>query len=149
MTELLMFGAGIEIIIIGVFLMIGVFIGEHITNKSVSNNVETDNKRISSVDNINNVYDNHNNSMSVSDMAGIHREDNIGRNMGCVGCYEHGEITNLCAIIALKNIKREMQTMLTPVEIDALNKAVDNTIIVEKLKAFIDNVELEDIDIDE
>ena len=42
-----------------------------------------------------------------------------------------------------------MQTMLTPIEINALNKAVDNTITVEKLKAFIDNVELEDIDIDE
>lgn len=149
MTELLMFGAGIEIIIIGVFLMIGVFIGEHITNKSVSNNVETDNKRVSSVDNINNAYDSYNNSMSVSDMAGIHREDNIRHNMGCVGCYENGEITNLCTIIALKNIKREMQNILTSVEKDALDKAVNNTITVEKLEAFIDNVELEDIDIDE
>ena len=34
-------------------------------------------------------------------------------------------------------------------EIDALNKAVDNTITVEKLKAFVNNVKLEDIDIDE
>ena len=54
-------------------------------------------------------------------------------------CYENGEITNLCAIIALKNLLRDMDKMLSPIEKDALKKGVDNTMTVEKLKAFIDN----------
>lgn len=74
---------------------------------------------------------------------------NRKQNIQSTKCYENGEITNLCTIIALKNIKREISTILSDIEKDAIDKAVDNTIRVEKLKAFIDNVELEDIDIDE
>ncbi len=82
-------------------------------------------------------------------MGNHHRQVNNRQDIQSTRCYENGEITNLCTIIALKNIEREFRTMLTPIEIDAIDKAVDNTTTVEKLKAFIDNVELEDIDIDE
>lgn len=115
----------------------------------IPKNVESDNRNIRDRDNNRNFYDSRINDLYDSSMGNIHGQESSGRNIQTTRCYENGEITNLCTIIALKNVKREMQTMLTPIEIDALNKAVDNTITVEKLKAFINNVELEDIDIDE
>lgn len=115
----------------------------------IPKDVESDNRNIRDKHNNSHIYNNRIDNLYNSSMGNIHRQEFSGRNIQTTRCYENGEITNLCAIIALKNIKREMQNMLTSVEIDALNKAVDNTITVEKLKAFIDNVELEDIDIDE
>ena len=115
----------------------------------ISKNMENNNQNIRDRDDNRNLYDSRINDLLDSSVGNIHRQESSGRNIQTTRCYENGEITNLCTIIALKNVKREMQTMLTPIEIDALNKAVDNTITVEKLKAFIDNVELEDIDIDE
>ena len=115
----------------------------------IPKDVESNNRNIRDRDNNRNFYDSRINDLYDSSMGNIHGQESSGRNIQTTRCYENGEITNLCTIIALKNVKREMQTMLTPIEIDALNKAVDNTITVEKLKAFINNVELEDIDIDE
>lgn len=115
----------------------------------IPKDVENNNRNIRDRDNNRDFYDSRINDLYDSSMGNIYGQESSGRNIQTTRCYENGEITNLCTIIALKNVKREMQTMLTPVEIDALNKAVDNTITVEKLKAFIDNVELEDIDIDE
>lgn len=115
----------------------------------ISKDVESDNRHIRDRDNNRNIYNNRIDNLYDSSMGNIHGQESSGRNIQTTRCYQNGEITNLCTIIALKNVKREMQTMLTSIEIDALNKAVDNTITVEKLKAFIDNVELEDIDIDE
>lgn len=118
-------------------------------DNDIPKNVESNNRNIRDRDNNSHIYNNRIDNLCDSSMGNIHRQESSGRNIQTTRCYENGEITNLCTIIALKNVKREMQTMLTPIEIDALNKAVDNTITVEKLKAFIDNVELEDIDIDE
>ena len=115
----------------------------------ISKDVESNNRNIRDRNNNRDFCDNRINDLFDSSMGNIHRQESNGRNIQTTRCYQNGEITNLCTIIALKNVKREMQTMLTSIEIDALNKAVDNTITVEKLKAFIDNVELEDIDIDE
>ena len=115
----------------------------------IPKDVESNNRNIRDRDNNRDFYDSRINDLYDSSMGNIHGQESSGRNIQTTRCYENGEITNLCTIIALKNVKREMQTMLTPIEIDALNKAVDNTITVEKLKAFINNVELEDIDIDE
>ena len=115
----------------------------------IPKDVENNNRNIRDRNNNRNFYDSRINDLYDSSMGNIHGQESSGRNIQTTRCYENGEITNLCTIIALKNVKREMQTMLTPIEIDALNKAVDNTITVEKLKAFINNVELEDIDIDE
>lgn len=115
----------------------------------IPKDVESNNRNIRDRDNNRNFCDSRINDLLDSSMGNIHGQESSGRNIQTTRCYENGEITNLCTIIALKNVKREMQTMLTSIEIDALNKAVDNTIIVEKLKAFINNVELEDIDIDE
>ena len=115
----------------------------------IPKDVESNNRNIRDRDNNRNFCDSRINDLLDSSMGNIHGQESSGRNIQTTRCYENGEITNLCTIIALKNVKREMQTMLTSIEIDALNKAVDNTITVEKLKAFIDNVELEDIDIDE
>ena len=42
-----------------------------------------------------------------------------------------------------------MNGMLSDVEKDALDKAIDNTITAEKLNAFINNIDLETIDIDD
>lgn len=112
-------------------------------------NVEDTTQRVLCKHNNSHIHNNGTDNLYDSSMGNIHGQESSGRNIQTTRCYENGEITNLCTIIALKNVKREMRTMLTPVEIDALNKAVDNTITVEKLKAFIDNVELEDIDIDE
>ena len=115
----------------------------------IPKDVESNNRNIRDRDNNRDFYDSRINDLYDSSMGNIHGQESSGRNIQTTRCYENGEITNLCTIIALKNVKREMQTMLTPIEIDALNKAVDNTITVEKLKAFINNVKLEDIDIDE
>ena len=115
----------------------------------IPKDVESNNRNIRDRNNNRDFYDSRINDLYDSFMGNIHGQESSGRNIQTTRCYENGEITNLCTIIALKNVKREMQTMLTPIEIDALNKAVDNTITVEKLKAFINNVELEDIDIDE
>ena len=115
----------------------------------IPKDVESNNRNIRDKHNNSHIYNNRIDNLYDSSMGNIHGQESSGRNIQTTQCYENGEITNLCAIIALKNIKREMQNMLTSVEKDALDKAVDNTITVEKLKAFIDNVELEDIDIDE
>ena len=53
-------------------------------------------------------------------------------------CYEDGKITNLCAIIAIKNIKRELKNQLSPLEKDALDKGVESIISMEKLYNFIE-----------
>ena len=115
----------------------------------VTRNNRINNKRTLRRNNNINIDNIRSDNMSNSNMGIFHGEINNRQNMESTKCYENGEIANLCVIIALKNIKRELNKILSPIEIDALNKAVDNTIIVEKLKAFIDNVELEDIDIDE
>lgn len=112
-------------------------------------NVETNNQRVLHTNNNNGICNNGVDNLHDSNMGNNHRQVNNRQDIQPTRCYENGEITNLCTIIALKNIEREFRTMLTPIEIDAIDKAVDNTITVEKLKAFIDNVELEDIDIDE
>lgn len=115
----------------------------------ISKDVESNNQNIRNRDNNRNFYDSRINDLLDSSVGNIHRQESSGRNIQTTQCYENGEITNLCTIIALKNIRREMRTMLSNIEKDAIDKAVDNTITVEKLKAFINNVELEDIDIDE
>lgn len=52
--------------------------------------------------------------------------------------YENGEINNIITIIALTNIKREMEHNLSNLEKDAIDKAIKNTISVEKLYSLID-----------
>lgn len=52
--------------------------------------------------------------------------------------YENGEINNITTIIALTNIKREMERNLSNLEKDAIDKAIKNTMSVEKLYTFID-----------
>lgn len=115
----------------------------------IPKDVESNNRNIWDRPNNSHIYNNRIDNLYDSSMGNIHGQESSGQNIQTTRCYENGEITNLCTIIALKNVKRELNKILSPIEIDALNKAVDNTIIVEKLKAFIDNVELEDIDIDE
>lgn len=115
----------------------------------IPKDVESNNRNIRDRDNNRNFCDSRINDLLDSSVGNIHGQESSRRNIQTTRCYENGEITNLCTIIALKNVKREMQTMLSNIEKDAINKAVDNTITVEKLKAFIDNVEVEDIDIDE
>lgn len=123
------------------------------TIKNVGNDipkdVESNNRNIRDRYNNRNFYDGRINDLLDSYVGNVHGQESSGRNIQTTRCYENGEITNLCTIIALKGIRREMKTMLSNIEKDALDKAVDNTITVEKLKAFIDNAELEDIDIDE
>ena len=143
--EMLMFNIFI-IIIVGIICFMG---GTIFATRNNNNNIETNNQGTLYRYSGNNTHINGTNNMSSSVMGNIHRENTNRQDMGFDRCYENGEITNLCTIIALKNIKREMKTMLSDIEKDALDKAVDNTIIVEKLKAFIDNVDVESIDIDE
>lgn len=159
--EIFMFGS-VALMFAAIFILGVVYIIKDIislvkkNDKSTKNmgndipkDVESDNRNIRDRDNNRNIYNSRINDLYDSSVGNIHRQESSGRNIQTTRCYENGEITNLCAIIAIKNIKREMQTILTPVEKDALDKAVDNTITVEKLKAFIDNVDIEDIDIDE
>ena len=143
--EIFMFNIFI-IIILGMICFMG---GTIFATRNNNNNIKADNQRTFYRHSGNNTYINGTDNMSSSVMGNIHRENNNRQDMEFDRCYENGEITNLCTIIALKSIRREMKTMLSDIEKDALDKAVDNTITVEKLKAFIDNVELEDIDIDE
>ena len=93
------------------------------------------------IENIENKVNKKNNTEINNDIDEIIEKD--------ISCYENGEITNLCTIIALKGIKREMKTMLSNIEKDAIEKAVDNTIRIEKLKTFVDNNDIENVDIDE
>lgn len=118
-------------------------------DNDISKDMENNNQNIRDRDNNRDFYDSRINDLLDSSVGNIHRQESSGRNIQTTRCYENGEITNLCTIIALKNIRREMKTMLSNIEKDALNKAIDNTITVEKLKIFIDNTELKDIDIDE
>ena len=115
----------------------------------IPKDVESNNRNIRNRDNNRNFYNSRINDLLDSSVGNIHGQESSGRNIQTTRCYENGEITNLCVIIALKGIRREMKTMLSNIEKDAIDKAINNTITVEKLKAFIDNVELEDIDIDE
>lgn len=118
-------------------------------DNDIPKDVESNNRNIRDRHNNSHIYNNRIDNLYDSSMGNIHGQESSGRNIQTTRCYENGEITNLCTIIALKNIKREMNTILSNIEKDAIDKAVDNTITVEKLKAFIDNVKLEDIDIDE
>lgn len=52
--------------------------------------------------------------------------------------YENGELNNIVTISVLENIKRELFYKLSNMEKDAIDKAIKNTLSVEKLKAFID-----------
>ena len=149
--EMFMFGIFAGIIFGVIFIGVGSLIDKHNydTNKNVNNSMENNTQRVSNMYNNNSVYDDRTNSLLDSYVGNVHGKFNDRQNIQSNRCYEEGEITNLCTIIALKNIKREMKTMLSGIEKDALDKAVDNTIKIEKLNAFVNNVELEDIDIDE
>ena len=59
-------------------------------------------------------------------------------NMANCKFYKNGELNNPSTIIALENIKREIPHLLSQVENDAIDKAIKNTLSVEKLNAFID-----------
>ena len=102
-------------------------------------NVENTTQRVLCEHNNSHIYNNGTDNLYDNSMGNIYRQESSGRNIQSTRCYENGEITNLCTIIALKNVKREMQTMLTPIEIDALNKAIDNIIKIEKINAFIES----------
>lgn len=54
-------------------------------------------------------------------------------------CYEDGEITNICTMIALKTIKREYRNNLSEIEKDAIDKAIKNTISIENVYNFINS----------
>lgn len=88
------------------------------------------------VDTRNNKTKLHNNNSRTSNISNNDRNDrSMDRNNSC---YKDGELTNLCTIIALKNIKREMTTMLSNMEKDAIDKAIKNTVTVENLYDFIE-----------
>ena len=57
--------------------------------------------------------------------------------------YKKGEISNVGAIVALKNILREMKNMLSEVEKDSIEKGIKALISIEKLYAFIECEEKE------
>ena len=65
-------------------------------------------------------------------------EDILDKKITSDKCYENGELNNICTIIALKNLKREIGHLITNMETDAIDKAIKNTLSVEKLKAFIE-----------
>ena len=78
----------------------------------------------------------HNDNSGVSDVSNNDRDNrSVDRDNSC---YKNGELTNLCTIIVLKNIKREMTTMLSNMEKDAIDKAVKNTIKVQNLYDYIE-----------
>lgn len=57
-------------------------------------------------------------------------------------CYdENGEITNVCAMIALKTIKRERKNNLSEIEKDAIEKGIKSIMALEKVYDFIENNE--------
>lgn len=64
-------------------------------------------------------------------------EDILDKKITSDKCYENGELNNICTIIALKNLKREIGHLITNMETDAIDKAIKNTLSVEKLNIFI------------
>ena len=134
------------LIILGLILFMG---GIIFANRNNYNNIKNNNQKILYRNNNNNANNDVDNNLSNNIMGNNYKQFNNRQNIQSNRCYEDGKITNLCAIIALKNIKRGMNTMLSGIEKDALDKAVDNTIKIEKLNAFVNNIDIENIDIDE
>ena len=58
-------------------------------------------------------------------------------------CYEDGRINNVTTIVVLENIKREIPHLLSAMEVEAIDKSIENAICIEKLYNFI---ECNDID---
>lgn len=103
------------------------------------------NKRILSSNNSNSICNNRNNNNANSVVGTDNSTINSRQNMESDRCYEKGEITNLCAIIALKTILREYRS-LSNIEKDAINKGVDSIISMEKLNNYINNENSIDIE---
>ena len=127
----------LNIFAIKIFIFLGILIGEII-------NVNT-NKKILHRDNSNNNNDNRINNLPDSNMGVNNTKINSRQNIKSTRCYENGEITNLCAIIALKTILKEYRS-LSNIEKDAINKGVDSIISMEKLNNFINGEESIDIE---
>lgn len=51
--------------------------------------------------------------------------------------YKNGEITNELVVTVLKNINHDMKNMLSPIEKDAINKAIKNTLLIERVYEFL------------
>lgn len=51
--------------------------------------------------------------------------------------YKNGEITNELVVTVLKNINNDMKNMLSPIEKDAINKAIKNTLLIERVYEFL------------
>ena len=127
----------LNIFAITIFIFLGILIGVII-------NVNT-NKKILHRDNSNNNNDNRINNLPDSNMGNNNTKINNRQNIKSTQCYENGEITNLCAIIALKTILRECRS-LSNIEKDAINKGIDSIISMEKLNNFINGEESIDIE---
>ena len=127
----------LNIFAITIFIFLGILIGVII-------NVNT-NKKILHRDNSNNNNDNRINNLPDSNMGNNNTKINNRQNIKSTQCYENGEITNLCAIIALKTILREYRS-LSNIEKDAINKGIDSIISMEKLNNFINSEKSIDIE---
>lgn len=104
------------------------------------------NKRILSSNNSNSICNNRNDNNTNSIMGTDNSTINSRQNMESDRCYEKGELTNICTIIALKNLKREIGHLITNMETDAIDKAIKNTISMEKLNNYINNENSIDIE---
>lgn len=127
----------LNIFAITIFIFLGILIGVIINVNS--------NKKILHRDNNSNDSDNRINNMSNSNMGNNNAKVNSRQNIKPTQCYENGEITNLCAIIALKTIFREYRS-LSNIEKDAINKGIDSIISMEKLNNYINNENSIDIE---
>lgn len=103
------------------------------------------NKRILFSNNSNSICNNRNDNNANSVVGTDNSTINSRQNMESDRCYEKGELTNLCAIIALKTILREYRS-LSNIEKDAINKGVDSIISMEKLNNYINNENSIDIE---
>ena len=62
-------------------------------------------------------------------------------NNECENIYENGKLSNVCTLIVLKNIKHDLDSMLSPMERDAIDKAIENTLTMEKLYIYMNSNE--------
>lgn len=132
--EILMINIFVIIILGTLCFMGGIIFATRNNNNIIKNNNQRTSYRYNNTVN----HIDGNNNMSNSIMGNIHGKVNSRQNMESDRCYKKGELTNICTVIALKNIQREIPHLLSKMENDAINKAIKNTISLENLYNWIE-----------
>lgn len=101
-----------------IFVLLGVIAGEVDARLNKKRN-KGDSRHVREVDNNSVIRHDRDNNGHNRIVGNVYRKKHRGRDMG-VPCYRNGQITDECTALALRQIRREMRTMLSQTEKDAL-----------------------------